>query len=84
MQTGIYRKKYDNGSVNSEEHLKKKPGRHLFRPMSIHLCHQTPNPARQTVPLKSLPYFEQVKWTEIQIESGNIGPVFRSRIFSGP
>jgi hypothetical protein len=49
--------KYVNGSVNSEGHLKKIKNqvRRLFRPISIYLpvCHQKPNPARETVPLKS-------------------------------
>jgi hypothetical protein len=58
MQTRIYRKKFVNGSVNSEGHLKKikkKQARRLFRPRSIHLCHQKPNPARETVPLYGFP-----------------------------
>jgi hypothetical protein len=40
-------------SVNSEGHLKKyiKKARRLFRPISIHLGQQKPNPVRETVPL---------------------------------
>jgi hypothetical protein len=52
MQTRIYRKKYANGSVKSQGHLKKyikNPGATLIR--SIHLCHQKPSPTRETVPL---------------------------------
>jgi hypothetical protein len=54
MQTRIYRKKYVNSSVYFEGHLKKfflNQARRLFRPRSIHLCHQKPNPAHETVPL---------------------------------
>jgi hypothetical protein len=45
MQTHIYRKKYVNGSVNSEGHLKKykKQVRCLLKPRSIHLRNQKPN-----------------------------------------
>ncbi len=51
MQIRIYRKKYVNGSVNSEGHLNKKTMvRRLLRPRSVHLCHQKPNPAGETVP----------------------------------
>jgi hypothetical protein len=50
-QTRINRKKYVNDSVNSEGFKKIKPGRRLFRSISIHLCHQKPNTARETVPL---------------------------------
>jgi hypothetical protein len=39
-------KKYVNGSVNSKG--------------SIHLCNQKPNPARETVPLKSKSYIYQI------------------------
>ncbi len=52
MQTHIYRRKYVHGSVNSERHQNKKKqccdaywGLDL-----VHLCHQKPNPARETVP----------------------------------
>ncbi len=41
------------GSIISEGHLKKikNRARRLFRPLSIYLCHQKPNPARETVSL---------------------------------
>ncbi len=64
-QTRIYRKNYVKCSLNSEGYLKKlksqgrclfrpisNQGRRLFRPISFYLCHQKPNPARETVPLK--------------------------------
>ncbi len=55
MQIHIYRMKRVNGSENSKEHLKKYlkiQARRLSWPRSIHLCHQKPNPARETVPLR--------------------------------
>ncbi len=54
MKTPIYWKKYVNKSTNAEGHLKniKKQARRLFRPRSIHLCHQKPIPARETVTLR--------------------------------
>ncbi len=48
MQTRIYGKKYVNGSVNTEGHLK-----NIFKKTENYpLCHQKPEPARKTVPLK--------------------------------
>jgi hypothetical protein len=42
-----------NGFVNLEGHLYniKNQARRLCRPLSIHLYHQKPNPARETLPL---------------------------------
>jgi hypothetical protein len=57
MQTRINRKKYVNVSVNSEGLFKNKnQARRLFRPISIHLCHQKPDTARETVPLNHLTF----------------------------
>jgi hypothetical protein len=56
IQTRTYRKKNVNGSVNSEGHTNKfflSQARGLFSTRSIHLCHQKPNPARETVPLNT-------------------------------
>jgi hypothetical protein len=53
-RTPINRKKYVSGSVNSEGHVKKikNQARRSLRPISIQLCHQKPNTARETLPLK--------------------------------
>jgi hypothetical protein len=52
-QTCSYRKKYVNGSVIGRTSNKiKNQVQRLFRPISIYLCHQKPNPARETVPLR--------------------------------
>ncbi len=62
-QTRIHRKKYVNGSVNSEGHLKNiyiNQAWRLFRPRSIHLSHKKPNPARETVLLVPLIVFKSV------------------------
>jgi hypothetical protein len=54
MQTRIYLKKYVNGFVNLEGHLKilfLNQARRLFTSISVHLCYQKPNPSREAVPL---------------------------------
>jgi hypothetical protein len=52
MQICIYRKKYVNGSGNSERNVKNKNKNTTLR--YIHLCHQKPNPTRETVPLPEI------------------------------
>jgi hypothetical protein len=37
--------------VEASKKIQKNQAQRLFRPRSIHLCYQTPNPARETVPL---------------------------------
>jgi hypothetical protein len=37
--------------VEASKKIQKHQARRLFRARSIHLCYQTPNPARETVPL---------------------------------
>ncbi len=54
MQTHIYRKKNFSGSVNSEGHLKKFKNQHnSYSGLDLSI-YQKPNPARETVPLKSV------------------------------
>jgi hypothetical protein len=36
--------------------IKKNQTQRLFWPRSIHLCHQKPNPVRETVPLNCIPH----------------------------
>jgi hypothetical protein len=53
-QIRINREKYIFCVLKSLKHLKKfkKWPRPLFRPRTDHACHQTPNPSRETIPLK--------------------------------
>ncbi len=51
-QTRIYWKKYVNGSLNSEGHLKNlKPGTTLIQAYIYLFMSSKPNPARESVPL---------------------------------
>jgi hypothetical protein len=46
-------KKYVNGSVNLEGNKNKNLARRFLWPISIHICHQKPNTARETVPFSN-------------------------------
>jgi hypothetical protein len=55
----INRKKYVNGSVNSEGYIKMLKNRRdasssLYLSMYVPVCHQKPNSARETVPLMNV------------------------------
>jgi hypothetical protein len=58
MQTRNYRKCV-SGSVKYIKYIKNQP-RCLFRPRSVHICHQKPNPALETVRFKAA-YYRCVK-----------------------